>query len=74
MKRTGLAGRLARESHVSKAAAADKIDTVVNDILSRLRRGKPAALPGLGTFTPGETPAFEFDPRGGRAGKSGKDR
>ena len=32
----------------------DQVDCVVHDILRRLRAGKPAALPGLGTLQPGK--------------------
>jgi|GEM_PF-463312 len=66
MKKHDLAGRLARQSGVSKAAAADRIDRLVHEILRRLRKGQPAALPGLGTFLPGPRPAFRFEtPAGG---------
>ena len=61
MKKAEIAQRLARQTHVSKAAAADEVDRVVNEILSRLRRGEEARLPGLGTFTPGQRPVFRFD-------------
>jgi hypothetical protein len=53
MTKKDLAERLARQARLSKAAAADQLDRVVHDILVRLRRGKPASLPGLGTFIPG---------------------
>jgi len=60
MKKNELAARLAKEAGLSRAAAADRIDQVIHDILSSLRRGKPAAFPGLGKFVPG--PAFRFQP------------
>ncbi len=68
MKKNDLARRLAREARLSQAQAADQLDEVINRILKRLRNGKPAALPGLGTFLPGGKPGFEFDPdvSGGR--------
>ena len=47
MKKPQIAGRLAKRSGVSKAAAADQLDRVVNDILSQLRSGQAAPLPGL---------------------------
>ncbi|MGE5644672.1 MAG: HU family DNA-binding protein [Acidobacteriota bacterium] len=62
MNKDELAKRLARQTHCSKAAAADEVDRVVHQILTRLRRGEKAELPGLGTFVPGEKPKFKFDP------------
>ena len=61
MNKGELAGRLARQTHRSKAAAADDVDRVVHNILASLRRGEKARLPGLGTFVPGAQPGFEFD-------------
>lgn len=54
-----LTARLARHAGLSRAAAADQLDQVIHDILARLRRGKPAAFPGLGRFVPGQ--GFQFD-------------
>jgi nucleoid DNA-binding protein len=61
MNKGELTNRLARQTHRSKAAAADELDRVVHQILTRLRRGEKARLPGLGTFVPGALPAFEFE-------------
>ncbi len=61
MDKDDLAGRLARQTRRSKAAAADEVDRVVHQILAKLRRGERARLPGLGTFLPGLEPRFEFD-------------
>jgi nucleoid DNA-binding protein len=36
---------------VTEAEAADRLDRVVHDILSKLRSGKSASLPGLGRFS-----------------------
>jgi nucleoid DNA-binding protein len=73
MNKEGLAGRLAREAGVSRPAAADELDRVVHGILTRLRKGQPASLPGLGTFLPGSTPAFRFEPPGrGKPTRSGR--
>ncbi len=66
MKKPELTSKLARQTRRSKAAAADEVDRVVHDILSRLRRGQQARLPGLGTFLPGERPGFLFDDPGRR--------
>ena len=61
MRKTQLTSRLARQSGVTKAEAADQLDRVVHQIVTKLRKGRPAALPGLGHFEPGETWKFEFD-------------
>lgn len=74
MKKTDLTARLARQTRVSKAVAADELDRIVHDILRRLRRGKSAVLPGLGEFKPGEMPAFEFEPQHRKDPSRGKDR
>jgi nucleoid DNA-binding protein len=54
MKKAEIARRLARESGTTRAEAADRLDRVVHEILSSLRHGRKASLPGLGTFTPGD--------------------
>ena len=48
MKREDLAGRLARESRVSRAQARDQVDELVRKILKALREGQPVELPGVG--------------------------
>ena len=45
MKKPDIAKRMARESGMSEAEAADRLDRVVHQILSNLRRGRPAPLP-----------------------------
>ncbi len=66
MRKTQLAGKLARKVGVSRAEAADQLDHVVHKIVTNLRKGKPASLPGLGQFQPGETWQFQFDPKSGK--------
>jgi nucleoid DNA-binding protein len=66
MKKKELAARLARQSQLTRAAAADELDKIVHDILARLKRGKPVSLPGLGTFTPGIKAGFAFKPVEGK--------
>ena len=61
MKKEQLARRLAKESHITPAAAADQLDRLVYDILKRVRSGESASFPGLGTFFPGTKNAFQFD-------------
>ena len=51
MKKQDIAKRIARQTGVSRAAAADRVDGVVNQILADLRRGRKTSLPGLGTFS-----------------------
>ena len=52
MKKEQLAKRLAKESGISTAAAADQLDSILSGILRRVRQGQSASLPGLGTFLP----------------------
>jgi len=61
LKKEQLARRLARQSGITQAAAADQLDRILSDILKRLRRGQSASLPGLGTFWPGPKPEFYFE-------------
>ena len=61
MKREQIARQLAKESRISTAAAADQLDRIVSDILKRLRKGKPASIPGLGTFRAGAPSDFKFE-------------
>jgi len=65
MRKTQLAGRLARQSGVTRAEAADRLDRIVHNIVTNLRKGRAAALPGLGQFLPGKAPGekwiFEFE-------------
>jgi nucleoid DNA-binding protein len=60
MRKPEIAKRLARQSGVSSAEAADQLDRVVNQILSKLRKGKTAPFPGLGKFTLGTDGTVQF--------------
>lgn len=53
MKKSDLTRQIARESKLTRAAAADELDRIVHELLERVRKGYPAELPGLGTFMPG---------------------
>jgi nucleoid DNA-binding protein len=66
MKKPDIAKRMARAEGVSTGEAADRLDRVVRDILSNLRKGKETALPGLGRFThgPNGQVAFKRELRG----------
>jgi nucleoid DNA-binding protein len=61
MNKSELAKRLAKQKHLSRAEAADRVDRVVHQIVFKLRKGKPARFPGLGSFFPGEKRGFRFD-------------
>jgi len=65
MKNQQLARRLAKESRITTAAAADQLDRVLHDILKRVRSGQSASFPGLGTFLPNRKNGFQFDVVGG---------
>jgi nucleoid DNA-binding protein len=69
MKKPEIAKRLARRAGVSNAEAADQLDRVVHQILSKLRKGQSAPLPGLGQFAPGPKGGFHFEQEKRRGGK-----
>ena len=58
MQQEDLARKIAEETGVTPAEAADQLDSVVTRIIDRLRKGKTASLGNLGVFHPG--PNFEF--------------
>jgi nucleoid DNA-binding protein len=66
MKKPDIAKRMARQSGVSEAEAADRLDRVVHQILSNVRKGKEASLPGLGRFKQGPDGKVVFEREGGR--------
>ena len=57
---------MARRSGVSEAEAADRLDRVVHQILSRLREGTEAPLPGFGKFIVGMDGKVYFQREEGR--------
>jgi Bacterial DNA-binding protein len=61
MKKPDIAKQLARRSRVSQAEAADRLDGVLHKILSDLRKGKEAVLPGLGKFKNGPDGRLAFE-------------
>ena len=69
MKKPEITKRLARAAKVSEAEAADRLDRVVHQILSNLRAGKEAPLPGLGKFMPEKNGLVRFEKE--RAAKHG---
>lgn len=48
MKRQELARQLAERRHITRAEACDELDQVVHRILTSLRQGQPAEVPGIG--------------------------
>jgi nucleoid DNA-binding protein len=66
MKKPEIAEDMARQAGVSDAEAADRLDGVVHEILTRLRAGKSATLPGLGRFRAGADGKVTFQPAGAK--------
>ena len=60
MKKPEIAKRLARRAGESQGEAADRLDRVVHQIVSKLRRGEEAPLPGLGKFKVDEDGRVSF--------------
>ena len=52
MRKPDIAKQLARRSRVSQGEAADRLDVIFQKIVSDLRKGREASLPGLGKFEP----------------------
>lgn len=66
MKKPDIARRLARQSNVSEAEAADRLDRTVHKILSNLKKGKESSLPGLGKFRSERNGLISFEKEGGK--------
>ena len=66
MKKPEIAKVIAQEAGLTEAEAADRLDRVVYEILSRLRSGKGTALPGVGRFSPNADGTVKFEPNAGR--------
>ena len=60
MRKPEIARRMAQQTHVSQAEAADRLDRMVHQILRNLRNGKSAPLPGLGRFFQTADGAIQF--------------
>jgi nucleoid DNA-binding protein len=61
MKKPEIARGMARRAGITAGEAADRLDRVVSQILARLKKGKDAALPGLGRFTHGPDGRLSFE-------------
>ena len=66
MKKSDIAKRMARQSKTSVGQAADCLDRLVQEIVSGLRRGQDAKLPGLGKLTVKPNGSLAFDREGTR--------
>jgi nucleoid DNA-binding protein len=63
MNKRDLTDLIAKRSKIKKSKAAEQVSRMVHEIISTLRAGQPATLPGLGHFEPGPTPKFRFEQR-----------
>jgi nucleoid DNA-binding protein len=62
-----LVKHLARQSRLSDAEAAERVDRAVCDVLRRLRKGRDVRLPGIGRLLAGMKPRLDPEvDRGGR--------
>ena len=61
MKKAEIAKSIARRAGVTQGEAADRLDRVVRQVLSRLRKGQDTELPGLGRFTHGPDGRLAFE-------------
>jgi nucleoid DNA-binding protein len=66
MKKPDIAKRIARQSRVSEAEAADRLDRLIHQIVSNLRKGLDTPLPGLGKLTRGADGKPVFEREGGK--------
>jgi nucleoid DNA-binding protein len=64
MKKAEIAKNIARRAGVTQGEAADQVDRVVRQVLSRLRKGQDTELPGLGRFTYGADGRLAFEREG----------
>ena len=62
MKRSEIVNRVARRTGLTRAQAADSVDRMVSEILTSLRLGREAVLPGLGRFVSGPRGVISFEP------------
>jgi nucleoid DNA-binding protein len=64
MKMPEIARSMARRGGVTHAEGADRLDRLIHQLLSDLRRGRSVALPGLGHFTRDERGRIAFKREG----------
>jgi nucleoid DNA-binding protein len=62
MKNSAIIKKVARRHSIEPADAADRMAGIVDQLVSKLKRGEEAHLPGLGKILPGRKWAFRQDP------------
>jgi hypothetical protein len=72
MKKDELTLQLARAARLTPAEAADQLDDVVHGIVKKLRRGKPATLPGFGKLLPSGPNSVRFSGSPSRPNRRGR--
>jgi hypothetical protein len=65
-----LISRLAAKTKMPPAKAADGVDKLVHKILTKVRKGETAEVPGLGKFGPGD--GIRFSSEAAQADKDDK--
>ncbi len=66
MNKSGLAERIANAQNISKAAATEIVDLVIDTISSALKKGDDVTLSGFGTFS-----TYQRQSRNGRNPQTG---
>lgn len=62
MRKLDIARQLARRSRLTQGEAADRLDLMLQKIVSDLRMGREPALPGLGRFRQDNAGQLVFEP------------
>ena len=70
MKKSDIAIEIARETGVTESEAADQVDEAVTSILKKLKKGRPASFPGLGSLRRDLKRGLHFTPARTTHGKS----
>jgi nucleoid DNA-binding protein len=65
MRKLDIAKQLARRSRLTQGEAADRLDIIVQKIVTDLRKGREPSLPGLGKFKHGPDGLVVFEPEAG---------
>jgi nucleoid DNA-binding protein len=65
MKKPEIAKRMARQTGVTCAEAADRLDGVVRQVLADLRKCRESEFPGLGRLRQGPDGEVRFEPEPG---------
>jgi nucleoid DNA-binding protein len=69
MNKHDLVQLVAKRDEVSPSIAADHLDHVVTQIIRKLRKGDPVALPGVGVLKSNGVGQIELSSRRGRSGR-----